>query len=64
MLKFVMLVKLAFAMKRLTKHLKNFCHDQQRSPGGGNFLILWGGTQLLSGGHRAHGNRDSLSFSP
>ena len=29
MFKFVMLVKLAFAMQRLTKHLKNFCHDQQ-----------------------------------
>ena len=50
MLKFVMLVKLAFAMQRLTKHLKNFCHDQQRSPGGGNFLIIWGGdTAVIRG---------------
>ena len=32
-----MLVKLAFAMQRLKKYLKFFCHDQQR----------WGGGQLL-----------------
>ena len=36
MLELVMLVKLAFVMQRLTKHLKNFCHDQQRW-GGDNF---------------------------
>ena len=62
MFKFVMLVKLAFAMQRLTKHLKNFCHDQQRW--GEAIFLFYRGTQLLSGGHRAHGNRDSLSFSP
>ena len=46
MLKFVMLVKLSFAMQRLTKHLKKFCHDLQRW-GGGNFFILWGDTAVI-----------------
>ena len=41
-----MLVKLAFAMQRLKKYLKLFCHDQQRW-GGGQFLDFMGGTQLL-----------------
>ena len=36
-----MLVKLAFAMQRLKKYLKNFCHDQQRW-GGGQFLDFVG----------------------
>ena len=49
MLKFVMLVKLAFAMQRLTKHLKNFCHDQQRW-GEAFFFILWGDTAVIRGG--------------
>ena len=48
MLKFVMQVKLAFAMQRLTKHLKNFCHDQQRW--GEAIFLFYGRTQLLSGG--------------
>ena len=61
MLKFVMLVKLAFAMQRLTKHLKNFCHDQQRW--GEAIFLFYGETQLLSGWHRAHGNLESLSLS-
>ena len=32
--------------------------------GGGRQFFYFMGVQLLSGGHRAHGNRDSLSFSP
>ena len=51
-----MLVKLAFAMQRLKKYLKIFCHDQQRWGGGeDNFWILWGIHSCYEGGHRAHG---------
>ena len=56
MLDLVMLLKLAFVMQRLTKHLKNFCHDQQR-------WILSGGHSCYEGEHRVHENRDSWSFS-
>ena len=48
-----MLVKLAFAMQRLKKYLKIFCHDQQRW--GNNFWILWGGHSCYEGGHKAQG---------
>ena len=41
-----MLVKLAFAMQRLKKYLKIFCHEQQRW-GRGNFWILWGDIELM-----------------
>ena len=49
-----MLVKLAFVMQRLKKYLKNFCHDQQRWGGGGNFRF-YGGDTAVTRGHRAHG---------
>ena len=43
-----MLGKLAFAMQRLKKYKKIFCHDQQRCGGGGdNFWILWGDTAAM-----------------
>ena len=63
MLELVMLVKLAFVMQRLTKQLKNFCHDQQRW-GEGQFLDFMGEHSCYEGGHRVHENRDSWSFSP
>ena len=53
-----MLVKLAFAMQRLKKYLKNFCHDQQRL-GGGQSLDFMGGNSCYEGGHRAHGGPPS-----
>ena len=59
MLKLVMLVKLAFVMQRLTKHVKHFCHDQQRlGGGGGQFLDFMGGDSCYEGVHRAHENLD------
>ena len=42
-LKLVVLVKLAFAMQRLKKYLKFFCHNEQRC--GGDKLIFTRGTQ-------------------
>ena len=53
-----MLVKLAFAMQRLKKYLKIFCHDQQRW-GGGQLLDFMGGHSGYEGGHRAHGGGPS-----
>ena len=43
-----MLVKLAFAMQRLKKYLKFFCHDQQRW--GGQLLdFMEGDTAVMRG---------------
>ena len=42
-----MLVKLAFAMQRLKKYLKIFCHDQQRW--GGQFFYFMGGAAVMRG---------------
>ena len=44
-----MLVKLAFAMQRLKKYLKFFCHDQQRWGGGTTFGFYGGDTAVMRG---------------
>ena len=49
MLELVMLVKLAFVTQRLTKHLKNFCHDQQRWGGGAIFRFYGEDTAVMRG---------------
>ena len=51
-----MLVKLASVMQRFKKYLNNFCHDQTKIGGGGQFFnFTGGGHSCYEGGHGAHG---------